>query len=1080
MKFVVNQDPLKRLNDLKEKYLNQEVFHEVYKSGKVIDVFGTGAIYLKVQFSEETKTFSYPSCFDNEFLTLGKPKSFDEMSYHEKEVIKEKEKFNKCVEICKNHIKNDEVVEDDSMSYDMYDLDYEKFEKINSFKNTGIKENYINTYNKILKEPFFGSFMTEKDGLVYVAKKELDGETLKWTNPICATYYNYTYLSNDEQLGLKLVRDHQIIDSRYKNFVDKFNILSSENNDNFGFNLETTIDKNLVMVIENERKSKKTHEIIATIQNTQYEIISDTESKNIVVSGVAGSGKTMVLFHRIAYLAFNEKDYVPQRHIVLSASKLLNREANVLAKELEISQIYNLDTKTFYSSLVKQYINSSKSTYVFDDVSNQNSDNSDVYTSEFLENIGKKAISIAKKESDYEDYSNYKFNLILSKIKSIYPNFIERDFEQQDFFDSYFLMDNESYNKQNLAKEILHKIRLYNLDYMYENSKLSANQARIYEFVRDNLNVYLNQEPIYDFENEDFMNFINFYFSLAENPKMATNKVLLDTFTGKNVLSYDVVVFTSDYLMIRNFLNEISFYISSILFEKQPRDLNKEELMSYRFIKNTFEPYIEHFKQYSRHSDVKIALFSLKNKVNVTGYAVTATTNVNMAKAYAIYVDYLANKDICDKLINLISKVSYEQLSEYKTTHHIALYQQLIDLLGSRFNAKPAYLCDFTAIYSLEDLLKNEKKKKSCFEEFESYETLINIYDRRIFNHTFIKELGLLKKTIIEKVKGNRNFKYNQDAREFLTTYLGEYFDRTSYGENPEKYLSSDQSLNYESSELDTLVSLIAMDVKKTSCYNSSIKSVSGLIDLFDYTKLKKDIFQFVKFKENGNFEEIFYILEYLLSDVKLSIQDKAFIFVYVLKDFYETTYDFERIFIDEFQNYSVEEIKLLKRIFKTAKLELYGDYKQKICDKGINSLSDIDFIDVKQYELKVNYRNSFEICQYLINKFHMNMIGVGIQGSAKEVSMNEEISITHSDDRTVLIVKDYSIVEKLRFSDKAKQKFINPNVDYIERNVINILKVEDTKGLEFEKVYVVEDGMNENEKYIACTRALNDLVVMK
>ena len=39
-------------------------------------------------------------------------------------------------------------------------------------------------------------------------------------------------------------------------------------------------------------------------------------------------------------------------------------------------------------------------------------------------------------------------------------------------------------------------------------------------------------------------------------------------------------------------------------------------------------------------------------------------------------------------------------------------------------------------------------------------------------------------------------------------------------------------------------------------------------------------------------------------------------------------------------------------------------------------------------------------------------------------------------------------------------------------------MSVEDAKGLEFDKVYVLERNMSKNERYISYTRALQDLAV--
>lgn len=49
-------------------------------------------------------------------------------------------------------------------------------------------------------------------------------------------------------------------------------------------------------------------DIIATIQKEQNEIIRESPFKNIIVQGVAGSGKTTVAIHRISYILYNYKE----------------------------------------------------------------------------------------------------------------------------------------------------------------------------------------------------------------------------------------------------------------------------------------------------------------------------------------------------------------------------------------------------------------------------------------------------------------------------------------------------------------------------------------------------------------------------------------------------------------------------------------------------------------------------------------------------------------------------------------------------------------------------------------------------
>ena len=49
-----------------------------------------------------------------------------------------------------------------------------------------------------------------------------------------------------------------------------------------------------------------------------------------------------------------------------------------------------------------------------------------------------------------------------------------------------------------------------------------------------------------------------------------------------------------------------------------------------------------------------------------------------------------------------------------------------------------------------------------------------------------------------------------------------------------------------------------------------------------------------------------------------------------------------------------------------------------------------------------------------------------------------------------------------------------------ISRTKINVMTVYESKGLEFTSVAVAPQGMTDSERYIAYTRALNDLAVVE
>ena len=66
--------------------------------------------------------------------------------------------------------------------------------------------------------------------------------------------------------------------------------------------------------------------------HTQNDIIRDALYKDIVVQGVAGSGKTTIALHRIAYLIYNyDKNFFPEEFLIIAPNKFfLNYISNVL------------------------------------------------------------------------------------------------------------------------------------------------------------------------------------------------------------------------------------------------------------------------------------------------------------------------------------------------------------------------------------------------------------------------------------------------------------------------------------------------------------------------------------------------------------------------------------------------------------------------------------------------------------------------------------------------------------------------------------------------------------------------------
>lgn len=68
---------------------------------------------------------------------------------------------------------------------------------------------------------------------------------------------------------------------------------------------------------------EKMKSIIATIQKEQNQIIRNEKAQTLIIQGVAGSGKTSIALHRVAYLLYRFKDRLSSRNIaILSPNKV--------------------------------------------------------------------------------------------------------------------------------------------------------------------------------------------------------------------------------------------------------------------------------------------------------------------------------------------------------------------------------------------------------------------------------------------------------------------------------------------------------------------------------------------------------------------------------------------------------------------------------------------------------------------------------------------------------------------------------------------------------------------------------------
>jgi DNA helicase-2/ATP-dependent DNA helicase PcrA len=216
----------------------------------------------------------------------------------------------------------------------------------------------ISKYEKMLESPYFARIDFTEDGYddtekIYIGLFNLmDEEThdikvYDWRAPISSIYYRNEVgpVEYKAPAGLikgivSLKRQFKITNSKMEYFFDSnINILDE-----------------MLMVALSKNMTSKMKTIVETIQKQQDLIIRDLYNDLLVVQGVAGSGKSSVALHRIAYLMYQglNLNISANNIIVISPNQLFSKYISNVLPELGED---NINEYTFENIFLKLFEN---------------------------------------------------------------------------------------------------------------------------------------------------------------------------------------------------------------------------------------------------------------------------------------------------------------------------------------------------------------------------------------------------------------------------------------------------------------------------------------------------------------------------------------------------------------------------------------------------------------------------------------------------------------------------------------------------------------------------------------------------
>ncbi len=231
---------------------------------------------------------------------------------------------------------------------ELTELHYEMENQLQEIENAHYD---ISFYEKLKNSPYFArvDFTPNRTGRkqeIYIGLKTLQERdtyntlVCDWRAPIASLFYD-DFNSSDAYFNapsgvmegkLSLKRQYKFQNGELKGFV----------------NSDIKIDDDILRDVLGENTHEHLRVIVNSIQREQNKAIRYSDNKNLIVYGPAGSGKTSVGFHRIAYLLYrNRKELISSEIVMFSNNDIFSSYVADIIPELgempiNYSSFYNI------------------------------------------------------------------------------------------------------------------------------------------------------------------------------------------------------------------------------------------------------------------------------------------------------------------------------------------------------------------------------------------------------------------------------------------------------------------------------------------------------------------------------------------------------------------------------------------------------------------------------------------------------------------------------------------------------------------------------------------------------------------
>lgn len=215
------------------------------------------------------------------------------------------------------------------------------------------KGDYLQKLFRIQNKPYFGRIIFKTDeevndvyiGITHV-EKNLKYLVHDWRSPICSLFYDYETGEASYEAPEGIIKGN--IERKRQYTIEDGKLIHV-------FDNEVNIDDELLQEVLATESDDKMKNIVNTIQKEQNKVIRDVEHDNLIVQGIAGSGKTSVALHRIAFLLYKIEYLNSSNVLIFSPNPIFSAYISNVLPELGEENTMQTTFHDFLSHYISEF-----------------------------------------------------------------------------------------------------------------------------------------------------------------------------------------------------------------------------------------------------------------------------------------------------------------------------------------------------------------------------------------------------------------------------------------------------------------------------------------------------------------------------------------------------------------------------------------------------------------------------------------------------------------------------------------------------------------------------------------------------